>query len=147
MKLPIYLAGASSEYVRVKAWANACERTGDLTVVYRWFDSAHVWTGNDAACPLEVAVEAAEACLDGLGAAAVVWLLWPREPSVGAYVELGAALERRRVLATKPYLVVTGEDVGRSIFTAPADYRDVVDALGFHEVSRIARLARDGKAT
>lgn len=154
-----YLAGASREAKRVRSWAEKLEQTGVIQIAHRWFNDAEQWAGKDAEMDLETASSQAMACLEELARAKVLWVLWPNQPTVGAFVELGAALERRRILSKvvednvlanrdttfatkrKPHIVVTGAGFADSAFTSLVDYREAEDVFGFHECVRVANLA------
>lgn len=145
--ISVYLSGASREAKRVRMWADKLEQTGRMRVANRWFESQTLC--NDAAYSREEAMRLATEELDDLGKADISWLLWPKAPTVGAYVELGAALERKRMLTeisgvpstglfALPRIIITGAGFADSIFSALVDYREITDAFGFHEATRIA---------
>jgi hypothetical protein len=149
----VYLSGASREAKRVRMWADKLEQTGRMRITHKWFADAEKWAGQDAKTQRELTREEvakiATEDLDGVAAADIVWMLWPKAPTIGAYVELGAALERKRMLAeiagvpsigpfALPRIIITGPGFADSIFSALVDYREITDALGFHEATRIA---------
>jgi hypothetical protein len=158
--LTVYLCGASREAKRVRGWADKLTQTGRVRIAHRWFDGAEAWAGQDAAWQEANTKESCAARameeLEAVAAAQLVWVFWPKAPSVGVFVELGAALERKRVQERcdegamlagrsvefgKPRIVVTGIGFADSLFTALVDYREITDALGFHEVVRVANAA------
>lgn len=143
-RIPIYLSGSSQEWSRIVRWAPILEQTGRLTIVSDWHrkDPAS-WTGKDHTRTRDEQASIALEELDQVRSCSVFWMFWPKATSHGAYVELGAALERKAITG-RPHVVVTGWRAESSIFTGPADFRDVTDALGFHEVTRFANQLAKG---
>lgn len=92
--LRVYVAASSREMERVD---RALERLGGLTeveVTYRWIDDmrAEMAKGrSDKDLSREEAMEAGHKCLRGVVHADVFWLLYPNEPTRGAWVEFGYA--------------------------------------------------------
>jgi hypothetical protein len=92
--LRVYVAASSREMERVD---RALEKLGGLTeveVTYRWIDDmrADMAKGiSDKDLTRKEAMEAGHKCLLGVAEAEVFWLLYPNEPTRGAWVELGYA--------------------------------------------------------
>jgi hypothetical protein len=141
--IPIYLAGASAEFERVKYWADAITETKRAGITFRWFDRAHEWTGQDHLLARDLRRMHAHADMRAIRAARVFWLLAPTlvNPGSGAYTELGLALMHRHHMVAHPWIVVSGEQ--RGIFSADADECCSDDAAGFRAVvARIELLSR-----
>ena len=131
--LRIYLAGASRELDRVLPMVERLERSGLVVLHSRWWDAVQAHgVGNDHALTREQQAGYADADLEGVRDAELVWVLWPEARSVGAALEYGFAL------ASCIHTVVTGPTAHECIFTAKANYRDADDWAGLHEVLRVA---------
>jgi hypothetical protein len=138
VKLSMYIAGSSAEAGTIRTYAERLEKTGLVHMTLPWWrTSPETWSGRDDRLTVQEQQRFASDCLEGIAQARCIWVLWPTRPSIGAYIELGAALERKRVIGT-PYLVLTGAAPSQSVFCGLADYRDVVHELGFMEVLRYA---------
>lgn len=93
----IYVAGSSREMPRVdRALANLA-LLPDVEITYKWIDDMRrdIAAGKpgDIALTRSEAAAARHLCLNrGVGDAHFVWLLYPIEPTRGAWVELGYAL-------------------------------------------------------
>jgi hypothetical protein len=134
MPVVVYLAGASREYERVRKWAAALEASELCTIADRWFDSAHLWAGNDERVSRLVQTTIAEREQAAVRRARIFWLLWPDQPSAGAFIELGYALSHRHYSAQHVEVVCSGERALESIFTATADFRSDSDVLAYDSV-------------
>lgn len=92
--LRVYVAASSRELERVD---RALAKLGGLTeveVTYRWIDDmrADMAKGrSDKDLSRDEAMEAGHKCLLGVVHADVFWLLYPNEPTRGAWVEFGYA--------------------------------------------------------
>jgi hypothetical protein len=137
VKLQVFLSAASRDFPMVRRIAQSLEATGLVEYTMRWWDTADEWTGRDHKLTRDEKAQHSTACLEAIAAAQLVWSIRTPTPSEGRTAELGAALERRRVMGS-PYIVLTGVDVGTSIFHA-VDYLEFSNALGANEVLRIAR--------
>lgn len=155
--IKVYLCGSSREAKRARMWAEKLTQTGIIEIAHRWFDGAEEWAGQDAkwqeANTLESSAARAMTELNAVAASRIVWVLWPKAQSIGAFVELGAALERKRMLASSELpvavgktlamkILVTGIGFGDSLFTALCDYRELSDGFGFHECVRLANAMK-----
>lgn len=160
-KALLYIACPSSEFKRARMWAARCEGSGVIELSHRWFDTAHEWTGRDGLLPREEQAKFVREELEAISRSHLFWLMWPRLTNVmsSCVIELGAALMAARLGVSvaapssqaffRPYIIVTGAAMGvaPNPFTAVADYREVTDALGFHEAVRIANdLTRKARA-
>lgn len=131
MTARIYVAAASREHARATTAADAVRECGGF-VCSTWLQTApEKWAGKDDRYDVDVQRQCAESDLADLRSADVLWLLWPTQPTVGAYVELGYAL------AHGTRVVVSGAGCHSSIFTAPC-FRDLSDDVGLCEVMRLA---------
>lgn len=94
----IYIAGSSAEIEEVARYARDLERSG-WTIAHHWWEAftlaGHV-SGHDRDLPNDVRRADAESCLTAVLSSQVVWLLAPSTPSVGSWVELGAAISHRK---------------------------------------------------
>lgn len=136
-KLPIYIAGASSELTRVRKWADAIEKSGTARVTLRWFDGAESWAGRDAHVPLDVHEAASANCLQAIREARLFWLLLPASVAGGAVIEYGFALGhhgRKGRIRT----IVSGTNLRRTVFSARADETYELDVHAFQSVLRHA---------
>lgn len=131
----VYVAGSSGELARAKIAIAACRDRG-WTVTEDWpaVVEAHGGVANRGLAHA-ARMGAAGACLRGIDAADVVWLLVPDEtsPSAGCWVELGHALRLDSVRA-----IVCSGDTHRSIFCA--DCHEV--ASDSDALVRLEELAR-----
>ena len=136
--LSVYVAAASSEIARAKAFMTALRALG-ITVTSTWTDVIEqVGAANPmAAAPADRAVWAQDD-LDQVAKAQVLCLLLPPAgvTTIGAWVELGFALALGGTPA-RPVLVV-GEE--RSIFTALANHRLPDDAAALDALKTLALL-------
>lgn len=117
----VYVAGSSRELPRVR-WAMDEIRAIGGTITEDWASKVERQLADgmtDADLSEHVRSEAVEACLNGVRAADVFWLLAPPDtaPSRGAWVELGYALGLRRAGAHLA-IVASGGHARRSIFTS-----------------------------
>lgn len=138
-RVPVFISGASREGHRAWSVARHLEATGLVHVVDRWFDDAALWCGRDAERTRDAQDAIAREHAVNIRQARIFWLLYPTQPSLGAFVELGQALMRRDHEEPGWHrVVVTGLGCSNTVYTAPADYRDECDALGLREVLRLA---------
>lgn len=130
--MKIYVAGASAQIELIEGFisrlrAAGCEITLDWTVLVRQAGSA---SPDDAV----LRKQAAEGDLDGVDGCELYWLVKPDalNPSTGAWVELGAALTRKRLLVKGPITVASGASQ-KCIFADLCDHNFVnhEDALAF----------------
>lgn len=93
--LRVYVAASSREMDRVdRALAGLGDISSNVVVTYRWIDdmrAAMAKGRTDADLTREEAITAGHDCLNGVIDADVCWLLYPNEPTRGAWVELGYA--------------------------------------------------------
>ena len=133
MKKSIYVAGASAQIEQVESFLGKLRAAG-WTITFDWTVPVRT-VGNASPDDPKIRRDAAQAGLNGVGDARVVWLMQP-EPtstSTGAWVELGAAITRRdicRVLndATRDSLfevavVVVSGTSKKCIFSDLADFK------------------------
>lgn len=134
----IYIAGSSRDLPRAKAAMHAAVGAG-YRVLLDWTAAIEVEMAKgrrDRDLSIEEQSRYAEDDLRAAVRADVFWLLVPREdaPSVGCWVELGAALMTRRIhrgLYGEQLVVASdpaGEPAKFSIFTSLSDRRFTSDA-------------------
>lgn len=116
--LVVYVAGASSEFLRARKCMRALQKEGAI-VPYDWTQSveaAHKSGQKDTALPEETRTLLATQCVSGVEDADMVWALAPLPPhtSSGLWFEFGIAKARRKMT------VVSGA-WGQSLFTNLAD--------------------------
>ena len=123
--MKIYVAGASAERALIGHFINKLRALG-CQVTFDWVAPIEADGGvcNEGLADVR-RLELAQAALDGVHEADVFWLIMPRSHSIGAWVELGAALtwRRMRMLATDgtsglPHILVSGPAPDRTIFNA-----------------------------
>ena len=116
-----YVSGASSEFLRVREVTVALAAAG-LEPSCDWTTVAPEYLGRDHELSAAHRLALARAVLQSTRGCTVLVLLVPRPPaaSIGAWVELGAAIEARR-RRESPAIVVAGPDAARTIFTDLAD--------------------------
>lgn len=120
--MKIYVAGSSRELERAEA-AMVAIKGSDLELSHNWVQQIRdVGQAN----PVEREAQRKAWVIDSLEKvrlSAVLWLLLPRSPTIGAWVELGAAAAFDLGQAGPRRLIVTSgeaDDRYRSIFTALA---------------------------
>lgn len=122
--MKIYVAGASAERALVGHFIDKLRALG-CQVTFDWVAPIEADGGvcNEGLADVR-RLELAQAALDGVHEADIFWLIMPRGHSIGAWVELGAALtwRRARMLATDgtsglPRIVVSGA-YQRTIFSS-----------------------------
>jgi nucleoside 2-deoxyribosyltransferase len=123
----VYVAGASKEPGRVRAAMDAVLAAG-AEVTLDWLDAIEKAGASNEGLDDETRTLAAEADLEGVADADVVWVLAPEAQSAGCWVELGYALALRKLV------LVSGPARVRCIFGALAheydEDGDVVVDLG-----------------
>lgn len=137
--ISVYLASSSHETSRVNAIADKLIAHG-LRVVSTWHrepDRA-LKAGFDDLLSVTEQREIAERCIDEMFGADLMWLVWPRTASIGAYAELGVAIALARFHYSM-HVVVSGVGCSRSVYTSLADFRDTSDEAALHEVLTFAR--------
>ena len=103
MKAPIYIAGASAEWERVRDIADHLEAHLHVTV-YRWWDLGPL--GMDGELSSTEAGPIAASLADAVRNASFVVLVQPREPTRGAWFEIGLAYGVQ--LARRPIVYADG---------------------------------------
>lgn len=109
-KLPIYVAGASAEWERVRDIADHLEAHLHVTA-YRWWDLGPL--GMDGELSSTEAGPIAASLADAVRSAKAVVLVLPRLPTRGAWFELGLAYGVQ--LARRPVVYADG-DPRQSVF-------------------------------
>jgi hypothetical protein len=106
--LRIYIAASSREMPRVDAALAALDALGaDRAVItYRWIDDMRKAGKSDIDLTLGEAQVARENCIEGVRSCDVFWLLYPIEPTRGAWVELGFAACMQEMLPTHAFRVI-----------------------------------------
>lgn len=92
--LRVYVAASSRELERVDRALEGLSKIPNVEVTYRWIDDMREQMAKgrtDKDLTREEALEVGDACLQGVYDADLVWLLYPNEPTRGAWVELGYA--------------------------------------------------------
>ena len=129
--MKIYVAGASAERALVGHFIDKLRALG-CQVTFDWVAPIEADGGvcNEGLADVR-RLELAQAALDGVHEADIFWLIMPRGHSIGAWVELGAALtwRRARMLATDgtsglPRILVSGPAPDRTIFNALVTARE-----------------------
>ena len=120
----IYVAGASREGEKVRYWESELRKYG-VAVTSTWSRDCESWAGKDALLPLEDARRRAQLCAAEVGAADIVWLLWPSASTIGAFWEAGLAqgLGKR--------LVISGPGFKSCAFYTHAELADPHDSKAF----------------
>lgn len=125
----VYVAGSSRELARAAVMRELIERAG-FVVTHDWVENIRrEGASNPVAATDAQRVEWARECIYAVAGADYLVLLYPVQPTVGAWVELGAALAagKRVIVSTPP-----GADA-RSLFTydctTVADDSDVIPML------------------
>ena len=82
-----------------------------------------------------------EACL-GIARSKITWVMWPnvKGMSESSAAEYGYAIALRDVCASSKQVIVTGRRSHECIITALANYRNVTDEAGMHELIALAKL-------
>ena len=96
----VYVAGASGEAIEVAALIAKLEGLGH-TCTFDWTRevlSRRAAGKTDADLTQFEAACAATGCLDGVDRADILWLVVPQTESIGAWVELGYAMARGKIL-------------------------------------------------
>ena len=141
MTLSVYLSAASREHERALLWADVIRSNPDLTLVSTWHDTAKNWAGNDAQLPFADQQNVARVDLDQVRTADLVWLLFPKLQTCGAFVELGFALAWSRQVIT------SGRECASTIFTSLAARRFMTDAEAYREIVRMTCAQTQPMAT
>lgn len=156
-KIHVYVAGSSREMDRVdRALANLA-LVDNIEITYRWIDDMRrdIAAGKpgDIALSRSEAAAARRLCLNkGVGDADFLWLLYPIEPTRGAWVELGYALARLEVAELWGIIIshekVLREDptdptAGACIMTRSDNEPDILELRGdlaaFHVLRDVAK--------
>lgn len=121
--LRVYVAGSSAELERAR-WAMSALDGYSIEVTHDWVSSVEeVGSANPAEATDDERLAWADDDLSGVYQADVLWLLMPKQGSIGAYVELGLAI------ALGMPIVISG-DHERSIFTVFGErFEQDADAL------------------
>jgi hypothetical protein len=129
--LNVYLAGPAREMGRVLRSAERLLATPGIRVVDEWW-LRH--DGQDERYTIDQQRTIAAIAVSRLDEANLLWALWPETASHGTAWEVGH-------FSRFPHgrLVITGRTASSCAFTARADFRDVSDDVGFHEVLRVLR--------
>jgi hypothetical protein len=133
----VYVAGASAERAEVAKYIERLRKAG-AEITHDWVADIEASGGlaNVGLTPAQ-RLEYALVDLEGVRDADIFWLLLPSGSTIGAWVELGAAITwgMTRNQATdgqsgKPHTIVSGDNVDRTIFTSltTAVYGDHEDA-------------------
>ena len=129
MKKKCYVAGASAQIELIEIFIAKLKEAG-WKITFDWTAKVRE-VGNASPDDPMIRRAAALADLDGVRRAEVLWLVQPdaTSTSTGAWVELGAALERRTLISEKlgiqfssPLVVVSGSSK-KCIFSDLADRR------------------------
>lgn len=147
-KARIYIAGSSRELERCKAAVRAA-RALDIDVgEHHWTEDLEVIRRehpDDTTVPWLTRASGAAACSMALASSSVLWLLAPEKPTIGAWVELGMALERAR-LRRDIEIIVSGSPTAcaRTCFTELVGPANVYhsDDLALRRVHAIATCGR-----
>lgn len=141
--MKVYIAGASKEVLLIETLRNDLVRAG-CEITYDWTISVRA---NSARPDSEIAPaeRASYAALDlaGVEMCDLFWLVTPAQPSVGSFVELGAALSlRARTSEPAPRVVISGP--WRTIFgdLADANYPTHEEALAAITAEQALRVTR-----
>lgn len=125
----VFVAGASAEPERVR-WAMERVLDQGWIVALDWLDSIEQEGSANDGLSRAVRARHAEADMDGVLRADALWLLWPAEPSTGAYVELGIAL------ASDVPVWISGDGHERCIYAALAEVCVDDDRAGLESLIR-----------
>lgn len=117
MTLAVYIAGSSRELDRVRAAQRVLESVG-AKLTYNWVPDVEraIASGTpEPALARHIRRELASRDVEGVRSCDLLWWLAPSEPTRGAWLELGVAIERAR----RPIIIVSGTEEQRlqSIFT------------------------------
>lgn len=128
--MKVYLSGASKELNRCCLWRDNLIKEGiDITV--DWMKEIEKNGFGDEFIPGKRRAQFAKNDINGVLDADVFWLLVPNNQSLGAWVELGAALSKS--------IIIGGIDIitsgpWRSIFMDLADMKFVTDDDAFNYI-------------
>jgi hypothetical protein len=114
MRLPVYIAAASSEHARASALASRLQESGLVSIPLSWWTDAASWTGQDARYDATEATECVDRCDGAIAHCRLFWFL-AGEHSRGAHSELGYARALRAHFGT-PRIVVSGALWRESMF-------------------------------
>lgn len=128
--LRVYVAGSGLELARVRAWLSSLRDIGvEITKDWTGEVEAAIASGRgDAGLDEETRVRAATEDFDAIDRADLVWFLAPVTASRGAYVELGYALAKHKLVCA------SGLAVHRTIFTSLAQRVFDADADAFEAI-------------
>jgi len=104
----VYLAGASAE-VDVCEWYRDRLLASGVEIVHNWMASVRANPERrDNEVPRRDRKRIAATCANHVASADVFWLLVPREPTIGAWVELGIAFGSARpaIVASGPWATI-----------------------------------------
>lgn len=130
-KTCVYIIGATKDGVRVKWAYQAVREDKRLVLAHDWFQ--HSSTIPDYKLTIEEQRRYADEDLKYVRAADVVWILFPRNPTKGGWVELGVAHENDK-------LIVGSGNWRQSIFCSLA--HEVYDTDGDAFAAIIAHAER-----
>lgn len=149
MPLRVYVAASSREMERVDRALAMLGGLTEVVVTYRWIDDmrAEMAKGrSDKDLSRDEAMEAGHKCLLGVAQAEVVWLLYPNEPTRGAWVELGYARALFDHDGTGAIQIVVSYENRTSLGACPlAVSDDFHETLGDAEGLKIIEALRDAK--
>lgn len=114
----LYIAGASKEIALIDGYVADMRRAGFL-IAHDWCAVVRaVGSANDVvSMKHSEMVRHAQCDLHAVRTCDIFWLIYPEAPSVGCWVELGAALATKR----QPTTIISGNR-GESIFTSLVDH-------------------------
>lgn len=145
-RIPLYLAAPSRELDRVTAAVAKLEQSGLFRLVDPWWQTAAKWCGRDAELERTQQIRIAEMHQYHMRHARIFWMLWPERFSHGALYELGYASSHRWCVgAGSLQIIVSGRGSSNTVYTAPAQYREESDTLGFHAVLWAVSELRAGR--
>jgi hypothetical protein len=137
MTIDLYLAGASSELDRILPLVQVIDGIRGVRLVRRWWELVlKHGGGNPPELTHETRFEYASQDLAAVAESDVLWLLYPDRPSVGAFIELGAAL-----CDDKP-VIITGRRAHESIFSSMAETVHEEDLRGLQWLQIMTRADR-----
>lgn len=144
--LHVYVAGSSREIPRVREAMRELVRRG-CTISGDWVSQVEQHGSAGAQLTHDQRAECAAHDLNAIDRADAILVLWPRTPSVGAYVELGYAIRcRDHADARLSTIVIADTDCDRSIWHAYVASHRGCEVVGLDDeaVATLVSLARDG---
>lgn len=143
--MKLYIAGSSKELYRAERWLKACRDAG-ITITEDWAAQMRQ-AGPDHLLDEDRLIKAAQADLDGVATADVVWLLHPptTAPSTGCWGELTYALAKGVTIITSQPTDAYGEASAAqfNIFAllVPKECRFASDAQACDAIVALSRSA------